>query len=149
MMQDSSENKERKRDGGYLQLDVYRLSHSFAIQIHKLTLQLPKHEMFEEGSQIRRSSKSVPSNIVEGYVLRKYKAEYLHYLYRAQASSEETVEHLRLVFESGSFKDEKFYEELLESYNHLNSMLFKFIKSVEERHEKPFYLSEDVANYDV
>ncbi len=105
--------------------------------------------MFEEGSQIRRSSKSVPSNIVEGYVLRKYKAEYLHYLYRAQASSEETVEHLRLVFESGSFKDEKLYAELLESYNQLNSMLFKFIKSVEERHEKPLYLSEDAANYDI
>lgn len=148
-MQDSSDNKERKRDGGYLQLDVYRLSHSLAIQIHKLSLQLPKHEMFEEGSQIRRSSKSVPSNIVEGYVLRKYKAEYLHYLYRAQASSEETVEHLRLVFESGSFKDEKLYAELLESYNHLNSMLFKFIKSVEERHEKPLYLSEDNAYYDI
>jgi len=38
--------------------------------------ELPKFEMYEEGSQIRRSSKSVRTNIVEGYGRRNYKLDY-------------------------------------------------------------------------
>jgi four helix bundle protein len=51
--------------------------------------------MHEECSQIRRSAKSVSSNIVEGYVLRKYKNEFLHYPYRSYGSAEETLEPLQ------------------------------------------------------
>jgi four helix bundle protein len=47
--------------------------YELAIKIHKMTLALPKFEMYEEVSQIRRAAKSIPSNIVEGYCLRKYK----------------------------------------------------------------------------
>lgn len=54
---------------GYQKLEIFQLSRELAIQIHKMTLQLPKFDMFEEGSQIRRSSKSIPANIVEGYCL--------------------------------------------------------------------------------
>lgn len=34
---------------------------------HQIFLQLSKYELYELGSQIRRSSDSVPTNIVEGY----------------------------------------------------------------------------------
>ena len=39
----------------YRDLEIYQLSHKLAVEIHKLSLQLPKFEMFEEGGQIRRS----------------------------------------------------------------------------------------------
>jgi len=42
---------------------------------------LPKFEMYEEGSQIRRSAKSVAANIVEGYGRRRYKQEFIRFLY--------------------------------------------------------------------
>ena len=45
-----------------------------------MSLDLPKFEMFEEGSQIRRSSKSVRSNIVEGYGKRHYKNDFIRFL---------------------------------------------------------------------
>jgi hypothetical protein len=61
-------------------LDVYRIAHALGLRVHALSLKLPKHELYEEGSQARRSSKSVSSQIVEGHALRQYKAEYLHYL---------------------------------------------------------------------
>jgi len=144
MMEDL--NKKIK-EAGYQKLDIYQLSHALAIKVHKMTLSLPQLEMFEEGSQLRRSSKSIPSNIVEGYILRKYKNEFLHYLYRAYASGEETVEHLKLIFETGSFSNEKIYQELIKDYSHLNAMLFKFIQSVEEHHDKPLYVKDTDLNY--
>jgi four helix bundle protein len=42
-----------------------------------MTLTLLKFEIYEEGSQIRRSSKSVKSTIVEGYGRRNYKSDTL------------------------------------------------------------------------
>lgn len=39
---------------------------------------LPKFEMYEEGSQIRRSSKAVVSNIVEGFGRKRYQADYVN-----------------------------------------------------------------------
>ncbi len=58
----------------YKNLDIWKLSRELVIDIHKMTLtELPKFEMYETGSQIRRSSKSVKANIVEGYGRRSYK----------------------------------------------------------------------------
>lgn len=50
----------------YKDLEVWKIARELSIKIHKMTLTLPKFEMYEEGSQIRRSSKSIRSTIVEG-----------------------------------------------------------------------------------
>ncbi len=55
-------------------LEIWQEARQLSIMIHEMTLKLPKFEQFEEAQQIRRSSKSVRSNIVEGYGRRKYKA---------------------------------------------------------------------------
>ncbi|MBI5021546.1 MAG: four helix bundle protein [Ignavibacteriales bacterium] len=139
----------QKQNGGYNRLDIYHLAHDLAVKIHKLTLSLPKHETYEEGSQVRRSSKSIAANIVEGYVLRKYKNEYSHYLYRAHASTEETIEHLKLIVETKSSIEVQLCEELLSEYKRLSSMVFHFIRAVETKHETPLFLREDSINYSV
>ncbi len=64
----------------YKDLDIYKLAHKLAINIHEMSLRLPKFEMYEEGSQIRRSSKSIKSNIVEGFGRRRYKQEFIRFL---------------------------------------------------------------------
>ncbi len=65
----------------YKKLEVWQLSRGLVIDIHKMSLtKLPRFEMFEEGSQIRRSVKSVKSNIVEGYGRREYKNEFIRFL---------------------------------------------------------------------
>ena len=47
----------------YRTLEIWQLSRELTVDMHKVTLQnLPKFEMFEEGSQTRRSMKSVKSN---------------------------------------------------------------------------------------
>ena len=65
----------------YKNLEIWQESRTLVVDIHKMTLQnLPKFEMYEEGSQIRKSCKSVKSTIVEGYGRRKYKPDYLRFL---------------------------------------------------------------------
>ena len=56
----------------YKKLEIWPLARELVIDIHRMTLnKLPKFEMFEEGSQIRRSVKSVKSTIVEGHGRRR------------------------------------------------------------------------------
>jgi four helix bundle protein len=51
----------------YRDLEIYNDSKALAIDVHFMSLKLPKFELYEEGSQVRRSSKSVTAMIVEGY----------------------------------------------------------------------------------
>jgi four helix bundle protein len=49
----------------YKKLQIWQEAREIVRDIHKMTLmKLPKFELFEEGSQIRRSIESVKSNIV-------------------------------------------------------------------------------------
>ncbi|MEW6570601.1 MAG: four helix bundle protein [Nitrospirota bacterium] len=75
------------------------------MKVHKITLEeLPKFEMYEEGSQIRRSSKSIVSNIVEGFGRRRYKNEFIQFLTYSIASCDETKVHLEILYQTGSLK---------------------------------------------
>ena len=118
----------------YRDLDIFVLSKDLAVKIHRQTLEeLPKYEMYEEGSQIRRSSKSIVSNIVEGFGRRRYKNEFIQFLTYAVASCDETKVHLEMLHLTGSLRKE-FFEELLAGYNELCAKLFKFRESVIKNH---------------
>ena len=65
---------------GYKELEIYKIAFELAIRVHHISLKLPKFEMFEQGSQIRRSSKGIKDTISEGYGRRRYKPEYVKYL---------------------------------------------------------------------
>ena len=118
----------------YKKLDIYNKAHSLANDIHQMTLKLPKIEKFEEGQQIRRSAKSVSSNIVEGFSQRNYKNQFLKFLYHAYGSCEETKEHLEFLYENGSLKDKNIFDKFFKDYEELSRMIYSFIKSVEEMH---------------
>ena len=92
---------------------------------------LPKFEMYEEGSQIRKSSKSVKSTIVEGYGRREYKREYIRFLIFAIASNDETIDHLETLYETDSLKDQELYQDLHDRIEIIGKKLNNFIKSIE------------------
>ena len=116
----------------YRELEVYQESKRLAIEIHKMTLLLPKFEMFEEGNQIRRSSKSVTAMIVEGYARRRYKADFIKYLIYAQSECDETIVHLDFLFETDSLNDAIMFEKLKADYDLLSKRINKFIQWVED-----------------
>lgn len=47
----------------YKDLDIFKLSFDLFIKCHKFSLKLPKYEIYELGSQLRRSADSVVTNI--------------------------------------------------------------------------------------
>jgi four helix bundle protein len=95
----------------YRDLEVYKESKKMAVEVHKMSLTLPKFELFEEGGQVRRSSKSVTAMIVEGYGRRRYKADFIKYLVYSQAECDETMTHLDFLFETKSLSDKEWYKK--------------------------------------
>jgi len=120
----------------YKNLEIWKLAREVVIEIHKMTLsELPKFELFEEGTQIRRSSKGVKSTIVEGYGRRNYKQDFIRYLFFALASNDETLDHLENLWETESLQNEKMYTELHDKIDKLGRMINLFIKGVEDNHQ--------------
>lgn len=118
----------------YKDLEVWKLARELSIEIHKMTLKLPKFEMYEEGSQIRRSSKSIRSNIVEGYGRRNYKNDFIRYINFSIASTDETIDHLEILFETESLSDKLLYDNLNAKLNLLDKKLIRFLDAVERQH---------------
>jgi four helix bundle protein len=117
----------------YKNLEIWQEARKLVIDIHKLTLEkLPKFELYEEGSQIRKSSKSVKSTITEGYGRRRYKQEYIRFLTFAIASNDETLDHLENLYETGSLQDKELFENLHDRIEILGKKLNNFIKSIEK-----------------
>lgn len=119
----------------YRDLEIWKLAREAAIGVHRMSVkELPKFEMYEEGSQIRRSVKSIRSNIVEGYARRRYKQEFIRFLVFAHASCDETIDHLEGLFETGSLTNETTYRDLQAQLDLLGRKLNVFIEGVEREH---------------
>ena len=119
----------------YKSLEIWQMARELVIDIHKMTLhKLPKFEMFEEGSQIRKSIKSVKSTIVEGYGRRRYKQEFIRFLIYAIASNDETIDHLENLFETESLTDQELYKNIHNRLEILGKKLNLFIQAVEKGH---------------
>ncbi len=113
----------------YKELEIYILSYALAVKVHKLSLRLPKFEMFEEGCQVRRSSKGITACIVEGYGRKKYKAEFIKFLIYAHSSCDETILHLNFIKETHNLFESEI-QLLLDAYNDLGAKINRFIQYV-------------------
>lgn len=114
----------------YQDLDIYKISLALFYEIHPASLLLPKYELYELGSQIRRSSDSVNSNIVEGYGRNRYKANFIRFLVFSHASCLETKGHLIKI--NHLYKDLiPIIDRLITDYDNLGAKIFNFIKYVE------------------
>jgi four helix bundle protein len=130
----------------YRSLKVWQMARDLSVEIHHMTITaLPRHEMYEEGSQIRRAIKSVRSNIVEGYGRRSYKHDFIRFLVIAHASCDETLDHLETLHETGSLTDERLFHDLHSRIGELGRALGGFRRSVDDRH---LSVREDSAEYD-
>ncbi len=81
----------------YKDLDVYKISLDLFYVVHPSSLKLPKYELYELGSQIRRSSDSIVTNIVEGYGRRRYKADFIKFLVYSHSSCLDTINHIEKI----------------------------------------------------
>jgi len=97
-------------------------------EVSELTVTFPKHEPYELGSQLRRSSNSAPANLAEGWSNKQIKL-YLKGISRAKAEIRETRHHLKMAFRRKYINKEKM-TDLLERYRECYRMLTGLEKSL-------------------
>ena len=72
------------------ELEVYRLSYEAAMQIFKITKNFPKEETYSLTDQIRRSSRSVCSNLAEAFRKRRYPKSFISKLSDSESEAAES-----------------------------------------------------------
>lgn len=115
-------------------LEVYKKLCGLELEVHKLTLTFPKFELYELGSQLRRSSNSAPANLAEGFD-NKHTNVYLESISRAQAEIRETIHHLKIAYHKGYIEQKK-QDDLLKRYEECSKMLYGLEKSLLKNHKK-------------
>ena len=109
-------------------LSVYKKLCVLVLKVHTLTMTFPKHEMFELGSQMRRSSNSAAANLAEGFG-NKHTNIYTECISRSQGEIRETVHHLKIAHEKKYLKDGE-WKEITLSYEECSKMLYGLEKAL-------------------
>ncbi|MFA6281749.1 MAG: four helix bundle protein [Candidatus Omnitrophota bacterium] len=112
-------------------LDVYNLSFDLAMEIFKETKIFPREELYSLVDQIRRSSRSVPANIREGFAKRRYPEVFIRHLNDALGSSEETITWLDFAYQCVYLSKEK-HKVLHSQYEKIGAMLYKLMNNWEK-----------------
>ncbi|HLG17114.1 MAG TPA: four helix bundle protein [Blastocatellia bacterium] len=74
----------------YRELRVYQAAMDAAMRIFELTKKFPTEEKFSMVDQMRRSSRSVCTNIAEAWRKRRYEAHFVSKLSDSEGEAEET-----------------------------------------------------------
>ncbi|MFN0159135.1 MAG: four helix bundle protein [Bacteroidota bacterium] len=118
-----------KKIESYSDLEAYQKLVELHITVHELTMSFPKFEMYELGSQLRRSSNSAPANLAEGWNNRHINL-YLEGINRALGELRETVHHLSVAHRK-RYLTEELHRNLNERYNECGKMLRGLEQSLE------------------
>ena len=70
----STKEGKRRKIHSHRDLDVFNLAYTLAMEVFRLTAKFPKEERYALTDQMRRSSRSVCGNVVEGFAKRRYEA---------------------------------------------------------------------------
>lgn len=118
----------------YSDLQVYKRLFTLALQVNDLSMTFPKHELYEIGSQIRRSSNSAPANLAEGFG-NKHTNIFTECISRSQGEIRETQHHLHIAYKKGYCKKEEF-DKLYNEYEECSKMLYGLEKSLSAKPRK-------------
>lgn len=123
---------ERKKDIKHFRdLEVYQRAFTGAVKIFEITKKFPAEEKYSMVDQIRRSSRSVCSNLAEAWRKRKYRAVFVNKVTDAMSEASETQSWLEFSLACKYISDELF-KELDEEYEKIILML----NSVEKNADK-------------
>jgi len=113
------------------ELDVYKLAYKAALEIFSLTKTYPAEEKYDLISQIRRSSRSVPANIIEAWRRRRYPKNFVSKLNDSETEADETKYWLDVSYDC-KYIDKQTHDKLYDEYDHILAMLVKMINNPEK-----------------
>lgn len=108
--------------GDFRELKVYQLAYRLAMEIFHISKSFPKEEMYSLTDQIRRASRSVCTNIAEGYRKRRYPRHFTSKMADADGEASETTVHLDFARDCGYITMDT-YNSLKERYEEAGKML--------------------------
>ena len=113
----------RKQIRSYRDLDVFNLAYTLAMEVFRLTTRFPKEERYALVDQMRRSSRGVCGNIVEGFAKRRYEAVFKNALNDSLGESEETKLWLDFALDCSYIQTEE-HRMLTTGYEQVGAMLW-------------------------
>ena len=117
------EARQTKKIRSVRELDVYKLAFETAIEIFVISKAFPKEETYSLTDQVRKSSRSVCTNLAEGWRKRRYKAVFISKLSDAAQEAAETQTWLEFAL-ACKYINKITFEKLDEKYEHIFAMLF-------------------------
>ena len=112
-------------------LDVYKLAFDSALEVFELTKKFPKEEKYSLSDQIRRSSRSVCSNLAEAFRKRKYPKSFVSKLSDAEGEAAETQVWLDFAVKF-EYRDLETHSYLYEKYDHIIGKLVNMSLSADK-----------------
>ena len=114
------------RVADYKELRVYKLAFESAMEIFELSRRWPSEEKFSLTDQVRRSSRSVCTNIAEAWRKRRYEAAFVSKLSDSDGESAETEVHLDFALRC-SYVAADTHAKLRDAYDHICRQLCKMM----------------------
>ena len=105
-------------------LEVFRLSYRFAMDIFDVSKSFPKEEKYSLTDQVIRSSRSIAANIAEGFGKRNYENEFRRHLVYSMGSLEETKAWLLFAKDCGYLKKDTFNKFCLQ-FDEIGAKIYK------------------------
>jgi len=111
-------------------LEVYKLAFETAMEIFEISKRFPKEETYSLTDQARRFSRSVCTNLAEGWRKRRYKAVFINKLSDAAQEAAETQTWLEFALRCNYINKDTF-DKLDGKYEHIFAMLFTMEQKAE------------------
>ena len=124
------EGRKTKRINSVRELEVYRLAFDTAMEIFEITKSFPKEEKYSLTDQVRRSSRSVCTNLAEGWRKRRYKAVFINKLSDAEQEAAETQTWLEFALKC-NYINKEIFKRLDDKYEHAFAMLITMERKVD------------------
>jgi four helix bundle protein len=116
---------------GHKDLKVYQLAYKLAMEIFNESKRFPIEERYSLTDQIRRSSRSVATNIAEAFRERRYRNMFVNKLSDSDAEATETQVWLDFSLDCG-YLSRASYEKLLKGYEEIGKMLGSMMSTPEK-----------------
>ena len=107
---------------GFKSLKVYQLAYQLAMQIFEISKKFPKEETYSLTDQIRRSSRSVCSNLAEAYRKRRYPKNFTNKISDSDGEASETMVWVDFAKDC-KYIDEQTHKTLIIKYEEVGKML--------------------------
>lgn len=118
------------------ELKVYKAAYELAMDIYQVSKQWPAEEKYSLKDQIRRSSRSVCSNLREAWAKRRYEAHFISKLTDSDGENSETDTWLDFAFDCG-YINTKVHKHLTGQCSEVGKMLGAMLKKPDKFLLKP------------